>query len=357
MKKIYVVILLLFTASFVFAQNRLSRYIDSITAAIKFNGTILIEKKNKIIFSKSMGFANLEWRVPGTVETKYKVASITKFFTSVLIMQLVEEGKIALDNPIPAYIPNYKGERSITIRQLLNHTSGMKNIDTISSVESAVRNGVPLYQKPRSPKELLEDFCSEPVEAVPGSAFNYNNADYIVLGAIIEAVTGRPYGAILQERILTPLQMRNSGLLSQHILIDQLASSYFIRDDLKKMVPDLPAYWENWYAAGAMYSTSADLLKFSKAVFGGKLLKQASLDSMFVSGKGEYGFGVWVYNAYEMDKKYYTIVKRPGQIMGAQSMLFHVLETGLTIIILSNTGFIDIDSMAAELALQASRIN
>ncbi|WP_290792309.1 serine hydrolase domain-containing protein [Flavihumibacter sp. UBA7668] len=356
MKKIIVFVFFLYVGSFAFSQEKLSDFIDAVASKINFNGTILIERENKVVFNRSYGFANLEWKQPGSIDTKYKVASITKFFTAVLIMQLVEENKVGLDMTIPVYIPTYKGDKTITIRQLLNHSSGMKNIDTISSVESAVLNGVPLYQTPRTAKELLEKFCSEPVVAKPGSEFNYNNADYIVLGNIIEAVSGKSYGEVLRQRILEPLRMSNTGLLSQHILLDKLASSYFKRDDLKKIVPDLPAYWENWYAAGAMYSTSADLLIFSKAVFGGKILKKASLDSMFVSGKGEYGFGVWVYNDYEIDNKKYTIVKRPGQIMGAQSVLFHILETGLTIIILSNTGFIDIDGMVADLAVQASRV-
>lgn len=350
MKKIIISLFTITSICLASAQSKLTRYIDSFTKKNNFNGTILVKQNNKITFHKSYGYANLEWKVPNSTDTKYKVASITKFFTSILIMQLVEEGKVDLNKPIHHYLKDYRGDKTITILQLLNHTSGMKNMDTITSAESAIQNGLPPYQHPFSAKQLLERFASDTLATSPGGEFSYNNADYIILGNIIEQVTGQSYEQVLNDKILTPLQMNNSGLLSQSKLIDNLASTYFIRDDINKLVPDLPVYWENWYAAGAMYSTTKDLLKFCNAVFTNKLLRKSSLDLMFVSGKGEYGFGVWVYLDYTINKKDYTIVKRPGQIMGAQSMIFYILETGATIIILSNTGTTDLDNFAARLA-------
>lgn len=350
MKKIIIGLFAITSFYLTAAQNKLTLFVDSFTKKNNFNGTVLIGQNNKIIFDKSYGYANLEWKVPGTTNTKYRVASVTKFFTSVLIMQLVEEGKVDLNKNINHYLKDYKGDKTITILQLLNHTSGMKNMDTITSAESAIQNGLPPYQHPLSAKQLLEKYASDTVAATPGSEFSYNNADYIILGNIIEQVTGLSFEQTLNDRILTPLQMNSSGLLSQSKMIDNLASTYFMRDDINKLVPDLPVYWENWYAAGAMYSTSGDLLKFCNAVFTKKILTQSSLDLMFVSGKGEYGFGVWVYLDYTINKKNYTIIKRPGQIMGAQSMIFHILETGTSIIILSNTGTTDLDNFAAKLA-------
>ncbi len=109
---------------------------------------------------------------------------------------------------------------------------------------------------------------------------------------------------------------------------------------------------ENWYAAGAMYSTVKDLALFTNALFGKKLLKQESLDKMFVSGLGEYGYGMWVYKDYDINHKMYTIIKRPGQIMGAQGMIFHILEDGSTILLLSNTGTTSLDDFAAQIAMK-----
>lgn len=133
-------------------------------------------------------------------------------------------------------------------------------------------------------------------------------------------------------------------------MIDRLANTYFQRDDSKVLTNDLPVYMNNWYAAGAMYSTVDDVLKFANALFNGKLLKQETLGKMFTSGLGEYGYGVWVYKDYEINSQMFTIIKRPGSIMGAQAMLFHILEDNSTIVILSNTDKVGLDEFAAKIA-------
>ncbi|MBO9631718.1 MAG: beta-lactamase family protein [Chitinophagaceae bacterium] len=329
-----------------------SGYIDSFAKANQFNGTILIQEKNKISYQKSFGLADLQFKVPNSTDTRYKIASITKFFTAALIMKLNEAGKLELNKPIITYLPGYKGKNGdkITVHHLLNHTSGLGNIDTITSMESALRSGLPVYQSPSTTDDLLNNYCFTITKNNPGEVFDYNNGEYILLGKIIEKLYNKPYESVLFEEILHPLGMSNSGILHQQDIIEKLAYTYFYRDDIGKLVPDLPVYPENWYAAGAMYSTTNDLIKFANAIFDKKLLKQESLDRMFVSGKGEYGYGVWVYEDYAINKKNYRIVKRPGQIMGAQSMLFHILGTGSTIIILSNVGNCSLDEMAAKIA-------
>jgi CubicO group peptidase (beta-lactamase class C family) len=330
----------------------MARLIDSVAGSSNFSGTIIIENKSKVTYQKSFGFANIPFKVPNTLETRYKIASITKLFTSVLIMQLAEQGKIDVTKHIIDYLPDYKGEGGdkVTIHQLLNHTSGMPNIDTVKSMESALKNGIPVYQQPCTTDELLSRYCSDKLVHEPGKVFDYNNADYIVLGKIIEKICDKTYEQVLAENILQPLHMKHSGLVHQQNIITGLADTYFFRDDLGKLAPDLPVYMENWYAAGAMYSTVNDLRLFSDALFGRKLLKQASLNQMFVPGLDEYGYGLWVYKDYGIHKKNYTIVKRPGRIMGAQSMLFHILEEDATIIILSNAGTTSLDDLAAKIA-------
>ncbi|KIC94097.1 serine hydrolase domain-containing protein [Flavihumibacter solisilvae] len=353
-----VAIVFLIQINCLFAQSSpAARFIDSFANKNIFNGTVLIEQKGKITYNKSFGYANFQFKVPNTLETKYKIASITKLFTSVLVMQLSEQGKLDINKTIGNYLPGYKGEGvdKVTVHQLLNHTSGIANMDTVTSVESALKNGLPVYQQPITSEELLTRFCSGRLVNTPGKAFDYNNAEYIILGKIIEKISGKPYEQVVKENILQPLQMKNSGPLYQHEITAGLADTYFYRDDIKKLVPDLPVYSENWYAAGSMYSTVNDLSLFTRALFGLKLLKQESLDKMFVSGLGEYGYGVWVYENYGINNKMYKIIKRPGQIMGAQGMLFHILEDGSTIIILSNTGTTSLDDFAAEIAVKIVR--
>lgn len=150
--------------------------------------------------------------------------------------------------------------------------------------------------------------------------------------------------------ITFPLMLPFEILKQSRHLVRQWLDTYFFREELHRLTPDLPVYWENWHAAGAMYSTAEDLLRFSNELFGGRLLNTQSLQEMFHSGAGEYGFGTWVYNDYEIAAKRYTVVKRPGRIMGAQSVLFHVLGTDSTVIILSNTSRTSMDDFAAAIA-------
>jgi len=115
--------------------------------------------------------------------------------------------------------------------------------------------------------QMLIKFCSDTIVTKPGTVFDYNNADYIILGKIIEKLSVKTFEENLRDNILTPLEMNNTGLLSQQDIVEKLADTYFYRDDIKKLVNDFPVYIDNWYAAGAMYSTVGDILKFSDSMF------------------------------------------------------------------------------------------
>lgn len=357
MKKIFLTLSLLLSVNVWGQVSDAASFIDSVVNENIFNGTILIAQNSKKVYEKSFGYANLPFKVPSTVDTKYKIASITKAFTSVLILQLNEDGKINLNKTISTYLPFYKGPAGdkVTIKELLNMTTGMHNMDDGLTIKSATEVGLPPYQKPYTTDEMLNKFCSDTLVAKPGREFDYNNADYIILGKIIESITGKSFSEVLKEKILDPLHLNNTGMLFQQDIVQKLADTYFYRDNVQKLVNDFPVYIENWYAAGAMYSTVEDIQKFSNALFNGKLLKQKTLKEMFTPGLGEYGYGVWVYKNYKINNKTYTIVKRPGSIMGAQAMLFHVLENSTTIIILCNTFTISLDNLAADLAKKIIR--
>lgn len=332
--------------------SQASRYIDSFVQKNNFNGTILIQQDAKITYQKSFGFANIPFSVPNTPFTKYKVASITKAFTAVMILQLWEQKKLELDNPIKNYLPGYKGPAAdkVTVRQLLNMTSGMKNMDEGATLEKVLKQGLPAFQLPNTLDEMIEKYCSDTLVGEPGTKFDYNNAEYLLLGKIIETASGKSYEAYLKDQILIPLGLTNTGLLTPEKIIPKLADTYFFRDDINKLVSDLPVYISSWYGAGAMYSTVQDLAKFSNALFNYKIIKKETLQKMITADKDEYGFGVWIYNDYKIKQNKYTIVKRPGSIMGAQAMLFHILEKGTTIIILSNTGTVSLDDLVAAIA-------
>ena len=332
-------------------------FIDSYAKAHRFSGTIMIQDKRKIGYARSFGYANRQFKVPNTIQTKYKIASITKAFTAALILRLHEQGRISVDQTIKTYLPNYAGPAGdkVTIKQLLNHTSGMANADRkLTSIESAIKNGLHQYQTPLTTDQLLTIYCSDVLVNQPGQVFDYNNADYIILGKIIERAYGERYDQVLKKEILQPLGLHDSGMLYQHDVIDNLADTYFFRADLKRLANDLPVYIENWFAAGGMYSTATDILKFSNALFGLKIIGRDALSQMFTAGLDEYGYGVWVYATTIKGKKR-AVVKRPGRIMGAQSMLFHLRNENVTIILLSNTDSTDLDQFAAEIAKRVTK--
>ena len=350
------ILLFLLAAALLFSRDVLAQpatpdgFIAAYAEEHDFSGSILIQKDGKVSFSRSFGLANIPFKVPNTEQTKYKIASITKLFTSVLILQLQEQGKVDLHKTIGTYLPDYAGEGAgkVTLHQLLNHTSGLANFDTVKDFETALRSGIPVYQTPATSDQLLARYCSGKLVNVPGTVFDYNNADYIVLGKILERLHGKTYEEVLREKILQPLGMKDTGMLHQSRILDGLADTYFFRPDLNALVNDLPVYPENSYAAGAMYSTVRDLLTFSNALFGGKLLKQETLALLTKPGLDDYGYGLWSYDMKVGDRKH-RVVKRPGQIMGAQTQLFHFLDEGITVIILSNTGTTDLDEFVAEI--------
>ena len=337
-------------------------FIARYAKAHDFNGTILVQKGGRVIYEQSFGMADFAHGTPNSNQTVYRIASITKLFTSTLILQLLEAGRIDLNKTIGSYLPNYRGEAAtkVTIRQLLNHTSGLENIDTIpnieepneameAEVEAAVKHGrLPIYQTPYSSDQLLEKFCSGPLVRPPGQAFDYNNADYIILGKIIEALHGKSYEEVFRERILQPLHMEHTGLTYQNRIIPHLANPYSPGKDGKTLQNDVPVYPENWYAAGAMYSTADDLLKFSNALFDRKLLNAGTLAQMTAPGLDHYGYGLWSYET-KVGGRSYKVVKRPGRIMGVRSELYRFLDSDTTVIILSNTGTTDLDTFVDEI--------
>lgn len=327
----------------------------------RFSGTILVQKDSRVRYLRSFGLANYELGVANTNRTVYRIASITKLFTSTLILQLHEAGRLDLDKPFSEYLPGYRGQAAsrVTVHQLLNHTSGLPNIDRIPNIENAdeaisaqlddaaKHARLPIYQTPYTSDQLLEKFCSDPPVRLPGQSFDYNNADYIILGKIIEALYRRSYEEVLQEHILQPLRLEHTGMARHARLVPDLADPYSLGVDGKTLEKDMPVYPENWYAAGAMYSAAEDVLKFSNALFGGGLLKAKSLALLTKPGLDHYGYGLWIYEK-KIGGKNYRIAKRPGRIMGTRSELYRFLDSDLTIVILGNTGAADLDALVAE---------
>jgi CubicO group peptidase (beta-lactamase class C family) len=333
------------------ARPKLAAAIQDYARAQDFSGTILVARDGQVRYRRSFGLAERGFAVPATAATRYRIASITKLFTSVLILQLIEEGRIDLARPAGTYLPELTGEigARVTVHNLLNHSSGIAQWDHVSSYQEAFAKGVDRYQRPLSPETLVAMCCMGKLASEPGARFDYNNADYFLLGRIVERVTGKSFEAALTERILRPLGMRDTGMLRWDSIVERLAPTYFWRDDERRLVRDMPVYYENWYAAAGMYSTAADLLTFAEALFGGRLGLGAGLERLLAPGLDDYGYGLWSYTVTRGGRDY-RVAKRPGSMMGANAMLYRLRDGDSTVVILANTNRADLDVFAQRIA-------
>jgi D-alanyl-D-alanine carboxypeptidase len=347
MGKIRIIIIGLIITQFSFGQkSSLIAFIDSLAIKTSYNGTILVAKNGEKVFSDAFGMANFQFNVPNKIDTRFKICSITKLFTSVLILKLYDEGKIDLNDTIGAYFPDYKGEgvNKISILQLLTATSGLE-------INEGQENGsgeYPMYFDYYSIDEIINNFCSGKLLNKPGEKWNYNNADYIILGKIIEKISKKSFEEVLSDKILIPLSMTNSGMNANYRVIDNLAYVYQYNQNTNLVNNDPHYYIENYYAAGAMYSNTEDLLKFSNALFFGNLLKHSSLEKLMTPYRNSYGFGIWI-NERQVNNSKVLIAERQGSIWGATTRLLYLPETGITIILLTNLDRTSLDDFQFEI--------
>jgi CubicO group peptidase (beta-lactamase class C family) len=272
------------------AQSKATKIDAVMTTAHKyrlFNGSVLVAENGKAIYKKGLGLANMEWNIPNTTDTRFRLGSITKQFTASLIMKLVERGKIKLDGRISDYLPEYRkdtGER-ITVHQLLNHTSG---IPSYTGLPGFFRD---VSRNPYTVAEFIKKYASNDLEFEPGSKYSYNNSGYFLLGAIIEKVTGQTFEQVLKEEILDPLGMKNTGYDHHATILHNRAAGYQKTGDGYANAPYLDMSLP--YAAGAMYSTVEDLYLWDQALYTDRVISAQSKELMFKPNLSDYAYG-WV---------------------------------------------------------------
>ena len=335
-KSLALLLLLFITANSSFAQQT-AKQIDELMKKYydygQFNGAILVAEKGKVVYAKGLGLANMEWSIPNQPDTKFRIGSITKQFTATLILQLVEEGKLKLDGKLTDYLTDYRkdtGDR-VTIHHLLNHTSGIPSYTSRPDFRTAI------MRNPYKITDFVKQLTSGDLEFEPGSKFSYNNSGYVLLGAIIEKVTGKSYETVLTERILKPLGMTNSGYDSTSPLLPKRASGYEKRPSGYVNAPYLDMSLP--YAAGSIYSTVEDLYKWDQALHEGKILSAESRKLMFTPGLSNYGYGIRItaetIGKSELKTK---IIGHGGGINGFNSLLTRAVDKGQTVVILDNVG-------------------
>jgi len=311
-----------------------------------FNGAVLVATNGQIDYLTGIGVSNRQSGTTMDAKTKFKIASITKSFTAVLILQLYQQGKIDLNANFGKYYPTYKGEAKdkVTIKHLLTYSSGIPN-----SVEKLEMKP---YQLLLSIDEFIDKYCSGKLEFTPGEKSNYSNTEYTILHKIIENVSNKSFSSLLQENILNPLKMENTGLLNSKDIIPGLTSSYTIEDSTNLITSDQPYFIENYFGSAAMYSTVEDLLKFNNGIFNYTLFNESTtkliikpnekLDNAALSG-------LWYSDGYGIFNKPFTY--RTGGLLGSCSNWIHSIGDKKTIIVFNNTNGTNLYEFSEQLYL------
>ncbi|MFZ1678709.1 MAG: serine hydrolase [Saprospiraceae bacterium] len=340
MKKIYIFLFLIFALfNDACAQtkiNKLDALISAYAEYSQFNGSVLVADKGEIIYKKGFGLANMEWDIPNKPDTKFRLASVTKQFTAMLIVQLASENKIKLDVPISTYLPDYpkKNGDIITIHHLLTHTSGIPNYTSFANYQE-------IMSLAYRPEDIVRLFADSTLDFTPGERFQYSNSGYVLLGYIIEQITGKSYEQVLQDKIFTPLKMMNSGYDHNETVIknraagyNQVGNTFQNANYIDMSVP---------FSAGGIYSTVEDLYLWDQALYSEKLLPKKYLDLIFTkhipAGQNYYGYG-WQIGKMPVGNSEDQVetISHSGSINGFGTLITRIPSDKSLIVLLNNTG-------------------
>jgi CubicO group peptidase (beta-lactamase class C family) len=314
------------TRSSAFAQapvDRMDQIVRSYSDSHQFMGSVLVAQGDKVVFEKSYGNANLEWNIPDDSSTKFRIGSMTKQFTAASILLLEERGKLSTDDYVKKYMPDAPAAwDKITIYNLLTHTSGIPSFTSFPDYSTSEAT-------PTTPKALVERFRDKPLEFQPEEKWNYSNSGYVLLGYLLEKISGQTYADFVTQNIFKPLGMKDSGYDSNSAVIPHRATGYTpspggpINSGYIDMT--IP------FSAGAIYSSTHDLLMWEQALFGGKVLSAASLKKMTTPYKENYGCGLMITTT-----KGHLEYEHGGGIEGFNTEMAYYPDDKLTVIVLAN---------------------
>jgi CubicO group peptidase (beta-lactamase class C family) len=319
----------------------------------RFSGVVLAGTDGTVVHRAAYSDPDLRDDGPLTPDAGFALASLTKPFTAVLVLQLMEEGLLSLDDTIASHLPDYGADYSdrVTIRQLLQNRSGIPHTVDIPGWFDAS------FKESQTPEIFIETIASLPLRFEPDADYLYSNLGYYLLGMIVEHVTGRPFAEALSERVLEPLGMVNTGQIYADGALEALAKNY-LREDDGTLVPVPLTNPRLFLAAASLYSTADDLMRWGQAVMGTDLIsvqsKAIMLDPATPMG--------WVVGEQPFDDgSTSTIYTYNGELAGYTSMLILLPEHGHTIIVLNNNnaGYEALAALsldiAAELITQKTR--
>jgi len=314
----------------------LDRLISKLAQADTFSGTVLLAKDEKIIFKKAYGLASKRFNIPNKIDTKFNLGSMNKMFTGLAIVQLAEQGKLSFDDPIIKHVPDYPNKevaQKVTIHHLFTHTSGMGHFWNEKFDDE--------FRWLRTVEDHIPLFVDDPLAFEPGERWSYSNAGFVVLGLIIERITGQSYYDYVKKNIFEPAGMMNTDSYEMDKPVPNLAIGY------TKLSPDEGRFTGEWRnnhfihrikggPAGGGFSTVEDMHKFALALRNHKLLSQ-KYGALILTGIAEispktkyaYGFG-------ESTIKDYRFIGHTGGTAGVEAIFRTSPDSGYTFIILSN---------------------
>lgn len=321
---------ILFAGTAAVAQDgsRMDEVVASSAADRTYMGSALVAIGDELLLDKAYGSADLEWDISNTRDTKFRIGSVTKQFTAASILLLQERGKLDIDQPVRAYLPDSPASwEAITLRQLLQHTSGIPNLTDFDDF------GTWKYL-PTTRDAVIARFSDKPLDFAPGEKWSYSNSGYLVLTAIIEEVAGEPYGDFVEKNIFAPLGMADTGMDVTSAIIPRRAEGYSPAKDgianadyVEMGIPQ---------GAGAIYSTTGDLLKWQRGLFGGKILNAESLAAMTAPGVEAMEGSTYAFGLIRTDDEDGTLIWHGGGIEGFNAWLGHDPDRDITVVVLAN---------------------
>jgi CubicO group peptidase (beta-lactamase class C family) len=316
-----------------FADN-IDRHLQALTDRGLFSGAVLVARGDKVVFSKGYGFASVELQVPNSPTTTFRIASVTKQFTAAAVLLLADRKQLSLDDPITKHFPKVPAEwAKVTVRQLLDHTSGIPSYTDFVDLRSFALTS-------QSPQTIMALSAEKPMGFAPGEKFSYNNTAYVMAGWLIERVSGKSYADFIEQDLLAPIGIKNTGYAFHDKVIAQRAQGY--SEDGGKVVNAQFLDMSVPYSAGSMYATTHDLHRWNRQLYGGTLLSKESLTAMIDGGKHRYGLGIGVRKG-----RYGMEYSHTGGMPGVRTILSYEPESALSIVVLGNLDTAPIEDTAA----------
>lgn len=289
---------------------------------------VLVARGDEVLYRGARGMASIELGVPLATDQVFRIGSVTKQFAAATVMKLIDQGKLKLDDPLSKFVPDYPNGDAITVLQLLNHTSGVKSYTGIPGVMAG-----PIRQD-LSTAALIDSFKNQPVDFAPGTAWAYNNSGYVLVGAVIESVTGQPWYLGIQQELLAPAGLSKTQFGGDNLLIPGMARGYGAEQG--KVIPAPYLSMTQPHAAGALVSTVDDLFRWNRALHGGKLLSKSSYQQMITptgaAKEAEYGFGIGPGTVRGQAQ-----LSHGGGIFGFTSHLLYLPKEEISVAVLQNT--------------------